>query len=150
MEEQLVVFSLDKQLYGIDIGQVLEIIRPAGVTVLPGTPDFIEGVINLRGTVIPVMDLARRFSLPSARDSEAQRVVIVESGGVKVGLLVDGVSEVLRVNQQQIQPPPSAGLVGGVECIRGIALLENRMVILLDMNRVLQVGERQKLQELVN
>lgn len=150
MEEQLVVLLLNEQLYGIDINQVLEIIRPAGVTALPGTPDFIEGVINLRGTVIPVMDLARRFGLSSVQDSEAQRVVIVESGGVKVGLLVDGVSEVLRVNEQQIQPPPSTGLVGGVECIRGIALLENRIIILLDMNRVLQVGERKILQELVN
>ncbi|WP_018086503.1 chemotaxis protein CheW [Desulfurispora thermophila] len=150
MEEQLVVFLLNEQLYGIDISQVLEIIRPTGVTVLPGTPDFIEGVINLRGTVIPVMDLARRFGLSSGQGTEEQRVVIVESAGVKVGLLVDGVSEVLRVTGQQIQPPPAAGLVGGVECIRGIALLENRMIILLDMNKVLQVGERQKLLELAN
>jgi len=144
-ERQLVVFQLGAELYGVEISRVHEIIRLQAVTRVPRTPTFVEVVINLRGKVIPVVDLRRRFGLPAAEHTRASRIVVVEIGDQVVGIIVDGVSEVLRVTSGTIEPP--SPVVAGVdsEYIHGIAKLPERLVILLDLDRVLARDERRAL-----
>jgi purine-binding chemotaxis protein CheW len=136
-ERQLVVFQLGAELYGVEISRVHEIIRLQSVTRVPRAPAYVEGVINLRGKVIPVVDLRRRLGLPTAEHTRASRIVVVEIGDQVVGVIVDGVSEVLRVNGASIEPP--SPVVAGLEAehINGIAKLTDRLVILLDLDRVL-------------
>jgi purine-binding chemotaxis protein CheW len=144
-EQQLVVFELGAELYGVEIARVHEIIRLQTVTRVPRAPAFVEGVINLRGKVIPVVDLRRRFGLPSAEHTRSTRIVVVEIGDQVVGIVVDGVSEVLRVNTATVEPP--SPVVAGIdsEYLHGIAKLPERLVILLDLDRVLARDERSAL-----
>lgn len=137
-ERQLVVFELGAELYGVEISRVHEIIRLQTITRVPRSPSFVEGVINLRGRVIPVVDLRRRFGLPTAEHTRATRIVVVEIGDQVVGVIVDAVSEVLHVSDATIEPP--SPVVTGVESdyIHGIAKLPERLVILLDLDRVLE------------
>ena len=145
-EQQLVVFQLGAELYGVEIARVHEIIRLQTVTRVPHAPAFVEGVINLRGKVIPVVDLRRRFGLPLADHTRASRIVVVEIGDQVVGIVVDGVSEVLRVNKGTIEPP--SPVVAGIESdyLHGIAKLPERLVILLNLDRVLARDERRALE----
>ncbi|MGB9804268.1 chemotaxis protein CheW [Desulfofundulus sp.] len=149
-ELQLVVFRLKEQTYGVDISHVLEIIRALDITAIPGTPDFVEGVINLRGRVVPVIDLARRLGLDPVNVTANTRIVIVEVGGTTAGMMVDGVSEVLSLSQESIQPPPP--MVAGIAAayLKGIALLDDRLIILLDTTRIFHREEKEALQELAN
>ncbi len=144
-ERQLVVFQLGAELYGVEISRVHEIIRLQSVTRVPKAPAFVEGVINLRGKVIPVVDLRRRFGLPTAEHTRASRIVVVELGDQVVGIVVDGVSEVLRVNTAIVEPP--SPVVAGIdsEYLHGIAKLTDRLVILLDLDRILGRDERRSL-----
>src|ERR1700737_915448 len=144
-ERQLVAFPLGADLCGVEIALVHEIIRLQTVTRVPRAPSFVEGVINLRGKVIPVVDLRRRFGLPTAEHTRATRIVVVEIGAQVVGPIVDGVSEVLRVNSATVEPP--SPVVAGVdsEYLHGIAKLPERLVILLDLDRVLARDERRAL-----
>jgi len=145
-ERQLVVFQLGAELYGVEISRVHEIIRLQSVTRVPRAPAFVEGVINLRGKVIPVVDLRRRFGLPTADHTRASRIVVVELGDQVVGIVVDGVSEVLRVNTSIVEPP--SPVVAGIdsEYLHGIAKLTDRLVILLDLDRILARDERRALE----
>jgi len=145
-EQQLVVFQLGAELYGVEISRVHEIIRLQSITRVPRAPAFVEGVINLRGKVIPVVDLRRRFGLPTADHTRASRIVVVEIGDQVVGIIVDGVSEVLRVNPSIVEPP--SPVVAGIdsEYLHGIAKLPERLVILLDLDRVLARDERRALE----
>jgi purine-binding chemotaxis protein CheW len=145
-ERQLVVFELGGELYGVEISRVHEIIRLQTVTRVPRAPAFVEGVINLRGKVIPVVDLRRRFGLESAEHTRASRIVVVEIGDQVVGIIVDGVSEVLRISESTVEPP--SPVVAGIdsEYIHGIAKLPERLVILLDLDRVLAREERRALE----
>jgi purine-binding chemotaxis protein CheW len=145
-ERQLVVFQLGAELYGCEISRVHEIIRLQSVTRVPRAPAFVEGVINLRGKVIPVVDLRRRFGLPTAEHTRASRIVVVEIGDQVVGIVVDGVSEVLRVNSAIVEPP--SPVVAGIdsEYLHGIAKLSDRLVILLDLDRILAREERRALE----
>lgn len=145
-EQQLVVFQLDAELYGVQISRVHEIIRLQSITRVPRAPAFVEGVINLRGKVIPVVDLRRRFGLPAAEHTRASRIVVVEIGDQVVGIIVDGVSKVLRVNPSIVEPP--SPVVAGIdsEYLHGIAKLPERLVILLDLDRVLARDERRALE----
>ena len=145
-ERQLVVFQLGAELYGVDIARVHEIIRLQTITRVPRAPSFVEGVINLRGKVIPVVDLRRRFGLPLAEHTRATRTVVVEIGDQVVGMIVDSVSEVLRVSTSTIEPP--SPVVAGIdsEYLHGIAKLPERLVILLDLDRVLAREERRAIE----
>jgi purine-binding chemotaxis protein CheW len=144
-ERQLVVFQVGAELYGVDIAGVHEIIRLPAITRVPRAPGFVEGVINLRGKVIPVVDLRRRFGLPSAEHTRASRIVVVEIGDQVVGIIVDAVSEVLRVSGSTIEPP--SPVVAGIDSdyLHGIAKLPERLVILLDLDRVLARDDRRAL-----
>ncbi len=144
---QIVVFSLHDQVYGIDIASVIEIIRMESITRVPGTPVFIEGILNLRGTVIPVMDLCKRFGMPESQITGSTRVIIVEAGGVTVGMITDAVSEVLRCPASSIQPAPPIVSGSVKEALRGIALVDGRMILLLDLSKVLYEEEKQELRE---
>jgi len=145
-ERQLVVFQLGAELYGVDIARVHEIIRLQSITRVPHAPSFVEGVINLRGKVIPVVDLRRRFGLPTSEHTRATRTVVVEIGDQVVGIIVDSVSEVLRVSTSTIEPP--SPVVAGIdsEYLHGIAKLPERLVILLDLDRVLAREERRAIE----
>ena len=138
---QLVTFSLGNEEFSVDILKVQEIIRLMELTRVPKAPEFIEGVINLRGKVIPVMDLRKRFSMPEAEDSSEARIIVVELHNSTVGFRVDGVSEVLRLPADTVEPPPT--MVCGVETeyIKGVGKLDDRLIILLDVEKVLTEDE---------
>lgn len=145
MEHQLVVFELAKEFYGINIAVVESIIKMQSITQLPQTPAYIKGVTNLRGTVLPVIDLRIRFGLESQPDTRQTRVIIVTMGSIKVGLMVDGVSEVMRVSDESIEPlPPMVNSINA-DFLKGIARLEDHLIILLDVERVLGFQEQETL-----
>ncbi|MBM7856060.1 purine-binding chemotaxis protein CheW [Desulfohalotomaculum tongense] len=147
-EEQVVVFQLNDQTYGIDIVSVREIIRMEEITKIPGAPDFMEGIIKLRGGVIPVIDLCRRFGLISGERTSQSRIIIVQVNNTTFGMIVDAVQEVLRIPSSSIEPPPP--MAGGVNVsyLKGVALLEERLIILLDHNKILYDSEQEELQQL--
>ena len=145
MEQQIVVFELANEHYGLDISAVEGIIKMQSITKMPQAPHFVEGITNLRGVVVPVIDLRRRFGLPAAEWSKDTRIVVVFMNGMKVGMIVDGVSQVLRIQDDQIEPPPPMVTNNNSALNKGIAKLENRLVILLDLSKVLSMDENQEL-----
>lgn len=136
---QLVTFKLGDEEYGIDILKVQEINRMTDITSMPKAPFSVEGVINLRGKVIPVVNLRKRFGLDLKEIDSQSRIIVVDIGST-VGLIVDSVSEVLRISSDTIEPPPP--ITGGIgsEYIMGIGKLEDRLIILLDIDKLLSEG----------
>lgn len=137
VEKQLVVFDLGSESYGVDISVVREIIRMQQITRVPRTPEFVEGVINLRGKVIPVIDLRKRFAMAAGEPSKENRIVVVDIGGQDIGVVVDAVTEVLRISPDSVEPPASVITSAGSDYLLGIAKLEERLIILLDLRKVL-------------
>jgi purine-binding chemotaxis protein CheW len=145
MEQQLVVFDLAGESYGINIAAVESIIKMQAITQLPQAPYYVKGVTNLRGTVLPVIDLRLRFGLEAQEISRQTRIIIVTMGILKVGVVVDGVSEVLRVQDDTIGSlPPMVSTVNSA-FLKGIVRLENRLIILLELGKVLDFDEQQTL-----
>ena len=143
MEHQLVVFDLANEHYGVDIAAVEGIIKLQAITVVPHTPAFVEGVTNLRGEVLPVIDLRKRFGLPADNTrGKDTRIVTVEIDGKKVGMVVDAVSEVLRVSDEAIEPPSPIVTTVDSAFIRGIAKVDERLIILIDLSKVLSNEEQ--------
>jgi purine-binding chemotaxis protein CheW len=140
-EKQLVVFTLADESYAIDINMVKEIIQLQPITRVPGTPGSVEGVINLRGSVIPIVDLRKRFQLTSIERTKDTRIVVVSCKGSEVGVIVDSVAEVLRIPVDSIEPASSVFTDEHLEHLLGIVKLTNRLVILLDMDQVLSKQE---------
>ena len=141
-ELQYVILQLANEEYGIPIIQVQEIVRVPGITRVPGLPVFVEGVINLRGRIVPIIDLRRRFGLPESERGEGARIVVTEILKLNVGLIVDGVSEVIRLSSEQIDEiPPSISRIDA-EYLSGVGKLEKRIVILLDIEKVLSDIEK--------
>jgi purine-binding chemotaxis protein CheW len=148
MEQQLVIFELANEFYGINIAVVESIIKMQAITHLPQTPAYVKGVTNLRGSVLPVIDLRSRFALEPKEDTRQTRIIIVTMGSIKVGVTVDGVSEVLRVSDELIEPlPPMVNSVNSV-FLKGIVRLENRLIILLELGKVLDLNDQQVLEAL--
>jgi len=147
---QLVTFRLGKEEFSMDILKVQEIIRHMDLTRVPRTPEFVDGVINLRGRVIPVLDLRKRFGLPADERTNETRIIVVDVDDTTVGLKVDAVSEVLRLPADTVEPPPS--LVTGIESdyIKGVGKLENRLIILLDVAKILTRTEKDALGNVLN
>jgi len=141
-EQQLVLFDLALEHYAIDSMNVREIIRMQAITKIPGAPASVEGVINLRGKVTPVMDLRKRLGLVVGQESKETRIVVVEVEGQDVGLIVDGVSEVLRIPVSVIEPTSTIVAAEEADYILGVAKLETKLVILLDIGRLLAGGEK--------
>ena len=135
-EKQVALFELGGETYGIDIGAVHEIIMMQPITRVPKAPFFVEGVLNLRGRVIPVVDMGKRFGLEKADRTKHNRIVVVDINGTTIGIIVDAVTEVLRIPNDSVEPASSI-VAGDSDYILGIAKLESRMVILLDIGKVL-------------
>lgn len=149
MDEQLVVFELVNETYGVDINRVQSIIQMQEITYVPGAPQFIEGVINLRGAVVPVVDLRTRFEL-AHRDGQEGVVVIVELEEHQIGVIVDAVTDVTMVSEESIEPP--SPLLAGVDTayLRGIGkwgVNNDKMVILLDLDRIFTFDEQESLKQ---
>lgn len=144
-EVQLVVFELASESFGVDIAKVREIIVMQEIVRVPRSPRLVEGIINLRGQVIPVVDLVKRFRLTSPRDENKQRIVVVDWEGMTVGLKVDAVSEVLRLDRELITPPSPVLLNANLEYLEGIARLGERLVVLLNLQRVLSHKDSQEI-----
>jgi len=149
LEQQLVVFSLDKEFYGLDIDSVEGIIKLQAITKMPNTPAYIEGVINLRGSVIPVIDLRKRFGLPTIETTPDTRIINVFLGSTKVGMIVDGVSEVIRIPDESVVPPPS--MISSVDTafIRAIAKVDERMITLLDLSQILNRDQQAIVEKII-
>lgn len=138
---QLVTFSIGEEEFGVNILKVQEIIRTMEITKVPRSPEFVEGVINLRGKVIPIIDLRRRFGLASKAGDKDTRIIVIEINSVIVGFVVDAVSEVLRIPAGTVEPPPP--VVAGVESdyISGVGQLKDRLLIMLDLDRLLSTED---------
>lgn len=146
--EQLVVFRLANEFYGVDIGAVSTIIRMQEVTEIPRTPEFVEGVINLRGSIIPVIDLRKRFCLSVGEITKSSRIMVVEASGQMIGMIVDAVAETLRLPTDAIEAPPAVIASVDSEYMRGVGKDGNRLVILLDLDKVLSAKETAALQKM--
>ncbi len=138
---QLVSFKISNEEFGVDILCVQEINRMLQITKMPNTPDFIEGVINLRGRVIPVLDLRIKLGMPRKEHDKNTRIIVVEIKGKTIGFIVDEVSEVLRIPKSITEAPPE--MVGGInsDFITSIGKLDDRLLILLDLEKILTTTE---------
>jgi purine-binding chemotaxis protein CheW len=148
-ELQVVSFFLGNEEFGANILVIQEIIRTTPVTRVPNAPHFVEGIINLRGKVIPVIDLRKRLNLFS--DSEpgrGSRIMVVQVGGKTTGFIVDSVSQVLRIPTTIIEPPPDVASGVDAEYITGVCKLEDRLLIILDFGKILTSTERKELAKL--
>jgi purine-binding chemotaxis protein CheW len=137
--EHLVTFFLSNEEYALDVKLVQEIIRVTEVTPVPRAPGFIKGVINLRGRIIPVVDLKRKLDLGVVEESRVARIVVVKVRDRLIGLLVDGASQVLKVPVSSIEAAPEEVVEIDRNCIRGVAKLEKRLIILVDLTKILAV-----------
>ena len=146
-ELQVVGFRIGRETFGVPISLVREIVRVPEITSVPNAPDYIEGVINLRGRIIPVVDLRKRFHETVAAPSKKNRIVVVEVEGRLIGLLVNSASEVLRILPSEIEAPQDVFQEGELNYITGVGKLRGRLVILLDLNKILQRGELRRLDE---
>ena len=141
--EHLAIFLLDREEYGVDVRQVQEIRRVGEITAVPRALEFVRGVVNLRGRILPVLDFKRKLGLGEVVLERATRIVVVRVRERVLGLLVDGASQVLKVPVSRIEPPPEEVVDRGGDYIRGVAKLDDRLVILVDLERALglEIGE---------
>lgn len=146
-ELQVVGFRIGRETFGLPISMVREIIRVPDITAVPNAPNYIEGVINLRGRIIPVVDLRKRFGEKSFEPDKKNRVVVVELETRAIGLIVNSASEVLRISPSDIEEPNNVFHEGELDYITGVGKLKGRLVMLLDLNRILQRGELKRLDE---
>ena len=135
-QDQLVVFEVGNEAFGIDISSVQEIIRFQQITDVPRAPMHVKGVINLRGEVIPIIDLRDKFGLAQTEETKSSRIVVVDVLGSTVGMIVDAVSEVLRIGTDQIESPSSI-IESYEKYLRGIGRLDERLILLLDLERLI-------------
>jgi purine-binding chemotaxis protein CheW len=144
----VVGFRIGDETFGVPIGLVSEIVRVPEITVVPEAPECVEGVINLRGKIVPVVDLRKRFREPTISASKRNRILVVEAEGKPVGLMVDAASEVLKIPPSEVENPPDLFAEGEVNYVTGVGKLAGRLIILIDLGRVLQRGELKRLGEL--
>lgn len=147
---QLVVFQLGGEEFGVDIMAVQEIIKMPEITAIPQAPEHVTGVINLRGRVIVVIDLGKKFNILSSENNEEYKVIVVELGDQVIGMIVDSVSEVLRIPSTSVDPAPEI-ISSGVSAnyIQGVGKLDDRLLILLDLRNVLSEHETKELYQYV-
>jgi purine-binding chemotaxis protein CheW len=142
---QVVSFRLGGEEYGVNIAQVQEIIRMVEITHVPRAPHFMEGVINLRGQLIPIIDLRTRFGMPRIDPTKSTRIVVTEIGNKRVGIVVDSVSEVLNIPVENVEDAPEMVAGVGTEYIQGVGKLGERLIIMLDLSKVISTEEKQQL-----
>ena len=138
---QLVTFKIAEEEFGVDILRVQEIIRMMPITKVPKAPSFVEGVINLRGKVIPIIDMRRRFGMEANVHNEQTRITVMDLQGQVVGFVVDAVREVLRIKESTVEAPPQVVAGVGSEYLKGVGKLDDRLLILLDLDKLLSETE---------
>ncbi|HEY6349071.1 MAG TPA: chemotaxis protein CheW [Candidatus Angelobacter sp.] len=146
-ELQIVGFRVGRETFGVPISLVHEIVRVPEITAVPEAPDYVEGVINLRGKIISVLDLRKRFGEKDVTTSKKNRILVVEVGGKMVGLIVDAASEVLKVADSEIDVPPHIYQNGELNFVTGVGKLRGRLIIMIDLTKILQKGELRRLEE---
>jgi len=146
-ELQLVGFRIGNETFGVRIGAVREIVRVPEITAVPSAPEMIEGVINLRGKIIPVMDLRKRFGQSDIQPDKKNRILVVELEGKLVGLIVNAASEVLKISPSEIEPPGNVFAEGESSYVTGVGKLKGRLIILLDIAKLLHRPEFRRLEE---
>ncbi len=134
---QWVTFRLDGETYGVNVMEVQEVLRVTDIAPVPGAPSYVLGIINLRGNVVSVIDTRRRFGLPATENSDATRIVIIESGGQTVGIRVDAVAEVLDVDSSEIETSPDVGNEEAARYISGMVSRGEELVVLIDVNKII-------------
>jgi len=143
---QLVGFLIGNEEYAVDILKVQEINRIVQITKVPNSPDFVEGVINLRGKVIPILDLRIRMGIGKKEQDSRTRIIVVEVAQKTIGFIVDEVTEVLRIPDNIIEPPPDIVMVKKSEFITGVGKLEDRLLILIDLDKIISMEESKALE----
>ena len=146
---QLVLFRIASQMFGVEIELIKEIIPYQDVTPVPDTYDFVEGIVNLRGKIVTVIDMRRRLRVPVIRHDKSTRILILDLDGKLMGLIVDAASEVVRISSDAIGPPPELISEAGSNYITGVARLGERLIVLLNLQRVLSAEEVDKLDDLI-
>jgi purine-binding chemotaxis protein CheW len=144
----LVGFRVGRETFGVPIDLVHEIVRVPVITAVPDAPDYIEGVINLRGKIVSVIDLRKRFGEKQVQADRKNRVMVVEVEKKMVGLIVDSASEVLKVPPSEIEDPPNIFEEGELNYVTGVGKLNGRLIILVDLTKILQRGELKRIGEL--
>ena len=147
---QIVGLRIGRETYGIPIALVREIVRVPDITAVPNTQEYVEGVINLRGKIVSVMDLRKRFGESAVENNKKNRIVVVEFECRTVGLIVNSASEVLKISSSEIAPPGSVFIDGEVDYVTGVAKLGERLIILLDLSKVLKSGDSRHADETVS
>jgi purine-binding chemotaxis protein CheW len=136
-ELHIVGFQVGRETYGVPITSLHEIVRVPEITAVPDAPDYLEGVINLRGKIVSVMDLRKRFGEKQATLRKQNRILVVEHAGRLAGLIVDSASEVLKIPADAVEAPPAVFQDGGLNCVTGLGKVGGRLVVLLDMSKLL-------------
>lgn len=139
LNQEYVLFKLNNEHYGLNINNVENIEKNMDITRVPYTEPYVEGVVNLRGNIIPVIDLRRRFHLPQKSMDDESRIIIVNAGELKVGMIVDASSEVLKLSQEDIDPAPSISGSSNTNFIKEIGKNNGRIIMLIDLSRVLGI-----------
>jgi purine-binding chemotaxis protein CheW len=147
--KQLVVFRIGKEYFGVGIDTIREIVRLPEVTDVPDAPDFLEGMINLRGKIVPVIDLKKRLRIQGEGRTKSTRVLITDDTHTLSGLIVDSVDEVIRMDDDSVEEPPEMMTMIGVEYITGVAKVDERIIILLDIRKIIDPEEISKLTKAV-
>lgn len=143
-ERQLVAFKLEREEYGVSILHVQEIKKLTEITRVPFTPDFLKGVINLRGSILPVIGLKNRLGLAESAYTDDTRIIIVKVGDISVGMIVDGVTEVLEIAQENIEAPEAVVDGSDNKFIKGVGNLNNRLVIMLNLEEIIGIASEVK------
>lgn len=147
-KDKFLTFSLGKEDYGIEIRYVTEIIGIQAVTEVPELPDYVKGIINLRGKIIPVMDVRLRFRKAAVEYNDRTCIIVVDIGQISVGLIVDMVSEVISIDEQDIVPPPDMKTGFNNRYVKGIGKVENDVILVLDCEKLLTVDEIENLSKI--
>src|SRR6478736_9127403 len=142
-ELHIVGFQVGRETYGVPITSLHEIVRVPDITAVPDAPDYLEGVINLRGKIVSVMDLRKRFGEKQITLRRQNRILVVEHAGRLAGLIVDSASEVLKIPADAVEAPPAVFQEGGLNCVTGLGKVRGRLVVLLDMSKLLAPGSLQ-------
>ena len=145
---QLVGFRIGKETFGVPINLVHEIVRLPEITAVPDAPEYIEGVINLRGKIVSIVDLRKRFGETRIEASRKNRILVAEIERKMVGLIVDAASEVIRLAESEIETPPEIFQESDVKYVTGVGKLHGRLVILIDLTKILQKGELRRLADM--
>ena len=149
-ELHIVGFRVGRETYGVPITSLHEIVRVPEITAVPDAPDYIEGVINLRGKIVSVLDLRKRLGETQIVPTRRNRILVLEHHGRLAGLIVDSASEVLKIPAADVEPSPTETLEGGLNCVTGLGKYQGRLIVLLDMAKLLEGGSPRSDRQLEN